>query len=295
MPEALTFIYLNMKYLLLLLLSVVFYQGAAQDLIYLADGSRIDGKVQEVGPEQIIVTENNNTRYLDKREVILIHYHGDEVQIFHNPTRNIVSDKDVKTAPAALTGSPSNLVSLNTLGLVNGDLMAFYERLAKNRKIGLGLFGGYNFNPLVNGVFNFFIYPLHNAKKQGDLGAFFNYYPRSFTRKRSYYYGISLKYTPIKFTSVAENSVTTGTLVTTNLVFTPAQGRQVAVMMHLGHHRQINTKLYVRTMAGLGFFRLTDEYKKQFNYLLNKNAVGPPVEFTALPKLFFAFHVGYIF
>jgi hypothetical protein len=285
-----------MKWSLFLLMLAAFVIGSAQDGVYLVDGSLIKGKVIEVGIEEIIVRENDLTRIIDKRKVLLIHYQNGSAEVYSSPQKDLVLSNGAKKQPPSLPRqNTQNLLSFNMLGLANADLMFFYERLFFAKKMGLGAVAGYNFNPHVNYSINTYMAPLANPKKHGDLGLFVNFYRKPLGEGRTSFFGFSLKYTPISFTSVLENSVTTGTLVTTNLVFTPGQGRQVAVLFHFGKHRQITEQFFVRTMIGIGFFRLTGEYKTQYNYMLNKNSQLPPVEFNVLPKLFVSLNAGYSF
>ena len=270
--------------------------GSAQDAVYLTDGSMVLGKVQEVGIDEVIIRENDQTRILAKQKVLLIHYKNGTSEAFTLPEKDVVLLKG-GTSPA-VSGSPEtneNLLSFNMLGLVNADLMFFYERLLFTKKIGLGAFAGYNFNPRVNYALNTYMAPLTNPKKHGDLGVFINVYRKRPGEGRTGFFGLSLKYTPLSFTSVLENSVTTGTLVTTNVVFTPSEGKQLSLLFHFGKHRQITEKFFVRTMIGLGFFKLTGEYKSQYNYSYNKVSQLPPVEFSVLPKIFVALNAGYSF
>lgn len=285
-----------MQWRLLLLLILAFLTGRAQDKVYLTNGSLLDGKVLEVGLENLILQQGESTQVVPKLQVVLVHYRNGITETYNAPERDVVVTRPGDSRPPTVSpDNTQNMVSFNMLGLVNADLMFFYERLLPGKKVGIGALAGYNFNPHVNATFNTYMAPLTNAKKQGDLGLFINFYRKPLGEKRNTFFGFSVKYTPIKFTSVIENSVTTGTLVTKNIILTPSEGKQVATLFHLGKHFQITQQFFLRGMAGIGLFKLTGEYRTQFNYMQNKNTNLPPVEITVLPKIFLSFHAGYCF
>ena len=266
----------------------------AQDRVYLMDGRERAGQLRQVGPDSVLLSTVNGLERYSMGEVVLLRYGNGEVQLLNDPGQDQLysaAGSNIAQRSIERPEPGNNLVAFNAAGIVNSDITFSYERLVLDRAVGLGGFSGFNFNGH-SSLLNAYIFPLHNSKKVMDAGIYINHYRRQFERPRTFYYGFMLKYSFFRFTALSEASVTSGSVTTTNINYSPATGSQLAFMFSLGRHRQITEKFYVRSLYSFGFFNLKGEYARQYNYFFNQN-VPTPVRITTLPKVFIGFFVGY--
>ncbi|MDI1354319.1 MAG: hypothetical protein PSX36_05355 [bacterium] len=288
------------NYFLILFFLLVGF-NKAQDRIYFLDGKRVEGHVEEIGPEDVIIRINpyepgeSNLKF-PVSDILLIEYKNGKFELFNAATKNSIftpqdqhQQRIVKSTEAV---TYYNMTYLNTLALCNSDISLFYERLNPTKKIGIGVMTAYNFNKYA-GVQNINIAILNDPKKNYDLGAFCNFYPAHFRRKTTTSFGVLMKYMNFSFSSVTEEK--SGTSST--LVYTPANGYQMATMFTFGTHTNITKDFFIKTSVGLGGFTLRGTYKQQYNYILNQNRAAntPEINSSFLLKAYLSFNVGYNF
>lgn len=265
----------------------------AQERVYLSSGQVIEGKVEEVGPELLIINVKGDFIAIPVSSLVLVHYRNNEIQVFSPPEKDQVYYTNGAAPAPDQDKTGNNLFSFNALALTNSDVAFSFERLLGEKNLGVGAYGGYNFNS-VTSAYNAYLFQLHNSKKTGDLCVFANYYKRQFKKPRTFYYGVLVKYSQVKFSSVIESAVTSGTITTSNITYKPATGHQLSFLLTMGHHRQLGRHLYLRSLLGFGFFNLKGELGRQYNYIFNRTRQFPVVT-TTLPKLFAGLFIGYRF
>lgn len=293
-----------MKRLLAYLFFSVGFVAAAQDKIYLLDGSCRIAKVLEIAPDYITIvplSESgapfiNSNETIQKNTVLLVEYKNGTIEVYNKPDKTTAytsnTTKTIREKKDAGNVSLFNLASLNTLALCNSDITGFFERLVQNKKLGFGAMASYNFNKYVTAP-NSFMFILNNAKKNYDVGIFANFYPAHFKRRTTFSMGLMIKYTSFNFSSIIEEKIGTAT----NIKYVASKGDQLATIVTIGTHRYLSKNFFVKTLAGIGVFRLKGDYKQQFNYLSNKeNKPGDPVyNYNFLPKIYLGLNFGYNF
>jgi len=285
-----------MKFWYLYLFLALGLLAKAQDKLYLLDGSKKLVKILEIGLEEVTYSELsesgapfiNERSIVPRNNILLIEYKNGTVEIFNRPEKNsVTTSQGLVSKPLKKTENTptnSNLIYLNTLAMCNADIALFYEHILPSKKLGIGIMAAYNFNQYAN-LANLFIAILNNGKKNYDVGGFFNYYPSAFKRRTTISYGLMIKYTALSF------SKNTGT--STNIIYTPASGGQLATMFTFGTHNLLSKNMFLRTQIGLGGFFLKGDYEKEYNEILNDQAAGTPVTYNFLPKLYLGLNLGF--
>ncbi|MEO6304417.1 MAG: hypothetical protein ABIP51_14725 [Bacteroidia bacterium] len=274
----------------------------SQDKIYFLDGTTRTGKVTEIRSQQIVIKENYENTEIPRSAVLLIEFSDGSTEIINIPEENITANIDKKEN--FHFKQPKNEIynynqaSINSLALCNADVTAFYERILSTKKIGLGLIGSYNFNLNANGI-NSFIAVLANAKKNYDLGAFINLYTGRAEKRTRFYYGMMIKYTSFNFTTVKEDSSKVGNAYSVTTNYKAAKGHQLATIFTIGTSTDITRNFFIKTIFGIGAFKLHGDYKEQYNRELNKQsnqASGSntaPLNVKFLPKFYFGINLGF--
>jgi hypothetical protein len=271
--------------------------GHAQDKVIFTDGSSRTGTVQEILPDEVILAIAEGTVSVARNTIVLITYRNGLVDHLNTPPADVVylpagtaSEKSRSDQAAEET---VNFLSVNSLALVNADFTVLYERLFFGRQAGAGVIGGFNFNPRVT-LYNVFLYPLAEAKKNYDAGAFFNFYPGGLGAKNRFYGGLMVKYTSFRFQSLREDTLLAGNQLSIQTSYSPSSGSQLATLFTFGTHSSLGSGVYVRTLFGLGGFTLRGDYKEQFNYMLRRGAdVNDPVyHYSFVPKIYLGLNFG---
>ena len=292
-----------MKKTLLYSLFILCFVSKAQDKVYLMNGDCKTVKVLEIAPDYIIVvplSESgapfiNSNESIPTSEVVLIQYKSSLVEVYNNPKKTLIKNSTGTTRKNDQKEQQEfayNFVSINTLALCNADLSFFFEHLSQSKKIGYGIMAAYNFNNHVTFP-NLFIGILHNAKKNYDFGAFFDFYPGHFRRKTTFYMGSLIKYTSFSFSKATEETTGTSTVIK----YTPESSSQLSFLFNVGFHTNLKNNFFFRPMAGIGFFPLTGVFKQQYNYLINREADpnSTPINYSLLPKIYLGLNIGFSF
>jgi hypothetical protein len=265
--------------------------ATAQDRLYFTNGDCIDGKVTEVTPETVKIISTAERSIIYKYEILLIEYQNGLVELYTAPSKNAVfTSGRVQPNNIQTENSPvpalDNFGSVNTLALTNADISVFFEHLNRQKSLGFGIMGAYNFNPYAS-LQNAFIAILSNAKKQYDIGAFANLYPLNLSEKTSFYYGLMLKYTSFRFTRLAD------TLSSNLISYKHETGSQLATIFTIGTHTSLQGHFFMKTMAGIGGFNMHGSYREEFNTVISKNSTPTHIKF--LPKFYFGINFGFNF
>ncbi len=255
------------------------------------------GKVTEITPEYIALKSDSGIVEFERSGILLIEFKNGKFEKINEAEKDVTAAADKREnfhfKQAAKELYSYNRVSINSLALCNSDIAAFYERMLPKKKIGLGVMGAYNFNLYVNAT-NAFIAVLANAKKNYDAGAFINFYPARFEKRTFMHIGMMIKYTSFNFTSARTDSVKVANVYAVTTTYKASKGSQVATIFTIGSHTDITKNFFIKTIFGLGGFRLKGDYKEQFNLELNKaNTNGEKLTSNSLPKLYLGINLGF--
>jgi len=266
-----------------------------QDKIFFLDGSTKTGKVTAITPEFIVLKTDSVVTEFPRSLVLLIEFKNGKFEKINDPQKEVTASADKKEnfhfKQASTELYSYNHASINSLALCNADISAFYERILPSKKMGLGLMGAYNFNLNANGI-NTFIAVLANSKKNYDMGGFVNFYSALSEKRTTAYVGMMIKYTSFNFTSVKEDSILVGGSYAKSTSYKASQGRQLATIFTFGSHTDVTKNFFVKTIFGLGIFKLRGDYKEQFNIELNKGS-SEKLEYNFLPKFYFGINFGF--
>jgi hypothetical protein len=277
----------------LFILAFVFVGLKAQDKIYFLNGSSKNCKVEAVTPDHLELTCEGSSQIISKQEIILTRYANGSVDVFTFPKEEQIFQPGIEAKPkASLSSYRPNYASLNSLALCNSDISVFYEYLSGNKLFGVGVMGAYNFN-LSTTFQNLFITVLNSPKKNYDLGITFNVYPVNFSKDLALYFGIMLKYTDFSFTKTLIDSSASGGGNGYTVRYLPAKGFQLATLLTAGTHTWLSDHFFLRTLAGIGLFRLRGDYREQFNQSFGGG--GQSGNITTLPKIYLGVNFGFNF
>jgi len=269
-----------------------------QDKVYLLDGSSKTGKIIEISPEYIVL-ESAETVTIGRDKVLMLEFKNGSVELVNLAKESVVfnggESETQRKKDIDKSLSLNNIISINTMALINSDFSVFYERLLFKKQFGVGAMGAYNINPYAS-FQNLFIANLSNAKKNYDLGLFANYYSDEISTETTIHMGVLFKYMNFNFTKVTEEITNNGGNTSVNIKYSPAKGSQLATIFTLGTSTPLSNKVYLKTIIGLGGFNMKGDYKKQHNYFLNKNnAKGTVYNRTFLLKIYLGINLGYNF
>ncbi len=288
-----------MRLAVLFSLFLAFFSLTAQDKIYFLNGKVKTGKILEIASDQIIIKINDNEQTISKYDILLIEFKNGTIELINAPTQNATYDPNLTSDQIDIRKQGSektNFASLNCLALYNADVSLFYEYLTKNKIIGLGVMGAYNFN-LTTTLPNLFLANLHNTKKNYDLGGTINLYTDNLQEGTCIYFGVMAKYTDFSFDKVKRDSTTAGGVTSVNVSYSTTNGHQFSILFTGGTHSVLSDQFYLKTLAGLGAFKLTGDFKEEYNGVINGNLKtgSAPVNYNFLPKLYLGINIGFNF
>ena len=278
----------------------------SQDKIFYTNGVSKNVSVKEINPENIIIETDSTTETILKEDVMLIEYKNGSIDVFNSPKDSkIINLNSLQKNNMHLQSKIAfnyNFISFNSLALGNADASVFYEHISKNKKIGLGVMGAYNFNSYSNNP-NLFITILNNAKKNYDFGIYCNFYRKTFSKKTTFCYGILFKQTNFSFNLLTEDTVKTSNSTYINVNYKYTKGNQFATIFNIGTHTTILPNFFIKTLIGVGVFKLRGDYKTEFNYEINKNnnsnnsnnKSAEKLNVNFLPKLYMGLNIGFAF
>jgi hypothetical protein len=242
---------------LFLLLGIAFC-AQAQDMVYTIAGNKFQAKVTEVNTTDVKYKDFSNlegpTYVISKREVVLIRYSDGFTQIINeNPPALLPKSDEGKKTPArpGMDGKKpmnlyylnKNLISINALALMNGDVTLLYDRELLDSRLCLTFMGGYNFNPNTGPLNAIIRDSWLQSKKNYDLGLGISFMPRN-TRRAQYFVGLLGKYMSYDY---EENSI-----VNNQSVLTKKTGSQLAVMINNGWVFRVTPTLNMKFFAAIG-------------------------------------------
>lgn len=273
-----------MKALLSFLLLVVAMTCArAQDIVYTISGNKIQANVTEVNTTDVKYKDFSNpegpTYVISKREVVLVLYRDGSTQIVNdNPpplspkTTEDKASRLPEKKPLNLYYLSKNLLSINALALMNGDVTLLYDRELLDSRLCLTFLGGYNFNPNTGPLNAVVRSSWLQSKKNYDAGLGISFMPRN-TRRAQYFVGLLGKYMSFDF---VDNEI-----VNNQSVLTKKTGSQLSVMINNGWVFRITPSLNMKFFAAIGMptysHTLTDE------------------SLQMIPKAYFGYCFGYRF
>lgn len=255
----------------------------AQDFIFTISGSKFPAKVVEVNTNDVKYKDFSNlegpTYVISKREVVLIRYSNGYVQIINdNPPAlqpKTETEKAVKLPekkPLNLYYLSKNMISINALALMNGDLTLLYDRELLDSRLCVTVLGGYNFNPNTGPLNAVVRSSWLQSKKNYDAGLGISFMPRN-TQRAQYFVGLLGKYMSFNF---EENEI-----INNQSVLTKKTGSQIAVMINNGWVFRITPTLNMKFFAAIGL--------PSYSHALTDNSL------KSIPKAYFGYCFGYRF
>lgn len=259
----------------------------AQDVIYTISGSKFQAKVTEVNTTDVKYKDFANlegpTYVISKREVVLIRYSDGFTQIVNdNPPALLPKSSEEKTTPARpgmaekkplnLYYLNKNLISINAMALMNGDVTLLYDRELLDSRLCLTFLGGYNFNPNTGPLNAVIRDSWLQSKKNYDVGLGISFMPRN-TRRAQYFVGLLGKYMSYNY---EENAI-----INNQSVLTKKTGSQLAVMINNGWVFRITPNLNMKFFAAIG--------------IPSYSAPLTNPDLKVIPKAYFGYCFGYRF
>lgn len=179
----------------------------SQDMIYTTSGNKFQARVVEINSNEVKYKDFSNldgpTYVITRQDVVLISYQNGTTEIVNpNPpsyspnktATDYATKKPEHKNPNELYYTGKNMLSLNALALMNGDLALFYDRDLLQDKLGITAMGSYNFNGHINQGLNLIVDNLYpNSKKKFDAGLGVNFFPSNRGRAQ-YFVGVMAKY-----------------------------------------------------------------------------------------------------
>lgn len=168
----------------------------AQDIMYKTDGTKDSVKVEEVTPDEIVYRKYHRAESplyrIKKNTVLLIEYADGSIEVYNGQSQPVSNSvRPVEDYPVL----GRNIISLNYLNILNGNLHLGYERIAKTGflgvklsvnagvdDVGTDLLAYYrvftsgldlNFYPTGQGKIRYFLGP---AFRMGIVRDYYNYY-----------------------------------------------------------------------------------------------------------------------
>ena len=287
-----------MKYLVSYTFILLTFLLKSQDKIYLVNGETKTGTLTKLGEEFITIkTSIIDSTEIHKSSILVIEFENGKVQKINAAEKDVLIK--VSESPEINFNLPAkadvfcNDISINTLAFCNADFSAFYERFVFHEKIGLGVMGSYNFNTRAT-VLNSFIALLNNGKKNYDLGGFINFYPLEFEKNHFLHFGIMYKYMTFSYSSIKLTNNIGGNQGAAISTYSSAKGFQSATMLTTGSYSRFNNNFFIKTIFGLGTFKLKNDYLEQYNLLSNNNKNNAQSNTTyILPKMYIGINLGF--
>lgn len=280
---------------------IFFYIGlcgicSAQDILYTTYGTKLKSKVLEINAEEIKYKSFSNpegpTYVIAKSDIIFIQYANGTSEILnYNPksfepilNATITPTSKNKLTPKVKTTNlrymNNHLISINALGLANGDATIIYDHELFKSKLAVSVLGSINFNSRMNAINMYINETKVNAKKNYDVGFGINYMPNN-VKKVQYFVGFLGKYMSYNYKEVIDTS-------NNQKIFTSASANQIALMVTNGWLFRISPFFNFKIFASIG---------KQINSTslerIEKN--GDKTNFSNSPKMYLGYCFGYRF
>jgi hypothetical protein len=292
-----------MRSVFTLLFITFFLFSRGQDKLFYLDGTAKKCKVLSVNSEVVqLIDENGYESMIARSYIMMIEYKNGFIDIFNypqddseiQPTNNETMDSPQKNLRSSQF--KHSYASFNTLALANADISGFYEYRPQGLPIMIGIMGAYNFN-IRSTVQNNYISVLSNGKKNYDIGATFNYLPESGDEdEEKIYIGAMVKYTDLSFDIITIDSAGTPGAKTQVLTYTKSKGSQLAFMATTSYQLNFGEGFFMRGIFGFGGFKLTGDYRKEYNYNANKDRkANEKFDAQYRPKIYLGVNVGFNF
>jgi hypothetical protein len=287
---------------LLFIIFLLFSKG--QDKLFYLDGTSKKCKVLSVNSEVVqLIDENGYESMIARSYIMMIEYKNGFIDVFNYPQ----DDSEIQPANGENIDAPKkdlrssqfkhSYASINTLALTNADISGFYEYRPRDLPIMIGIMGAYNFN-IRSTIQNNYINILANGKKNYDIGVTFNYLPESGDEdEEKIYIGAMAKYTDISFDVITIDSAGAPGSKTQILTYSKSKGSQLAFMATTSYQLHFGDGFFMRGIFGFGGFKLTGDYRKEYNYYANKNLQPAEQYHEAIyrPKIYLGVNVGFNF
>lgn len=158
-----------------------------QDILYKKDGSKDSVIVEEINPTEVVYKKfhrpDGPLYRVPKSQILLIEYKDGAIDVFDGAPNLTSEEKRAAEKQAFVEKLGRNIISINYLNLLNGNLHLGYERISKDGVIGLRYSFNYNIDDVESDIlaylrlwstgFDLNIYPTGQGKIKYYLGPSF--------------------------------------------------------------------------------------------------------------------------
>ncbi|MBS1651110.1 MAG: hypothetical protein JSU07_03790 [Bacteroidetes bacterium] len=267
----------------LIFLSITKLYG--QDNVYTTNGNKIIATVSEVLDSTVVLGTGNKHQKINKSTILLIEYANGIIELY-NTSEKEMALQHVHKKNRFSDSIKTNLFSLNTLMICNGDIELAAEKLLLTRKLGLGVFGNYSFNKYT-GFMNAMLLLLSKAHKTYDFGAYLNLYFNPKNPKNLFGCGLNTQYTGFNFTSILSSQ-------NQNFIYQAKNAFFISNTVNLNYTHFLIRDLFIRFSGELGITYLNSTCKEDFNFRIYRNT-GYSYNTNVLPMLKLNINIGFKF
>lgn len=301
------------SYLFCIILSLLIVSGSlfGQDIIYKTDGTKLNGQVTEITPDEIKYKSAENptgpTYVIAKENVLLLEYKNGTIEYITKDPKTVIPGKESNEEAETKNGSAvkpkkpdndilflnKNTLLLNGAALANADITFLYDREFLDGHLSLTALAGYNFNLHATWP-NMFIGRLDNAKKLYDFGLGVNLYPITGNRTQ-YYMGLLVKYMNYTYKREVQVPQVINGNTFYSYEFQDASSYQVSTLFVNGIQVRLTPTFNYKIFLGLGGFNAYgDLYDKLNSNSSNGNGSTSP-GIKTWPKMYIGTCFGYRF
>lgn len=218
--------------LFVLLSSTVF----GQDILYKKDGTKDSVIVEEVNPTEVVYKKfsrpDGPLYRLPKSQILLIEYKDGAIDVFDGAQTLTDDEKRVAEKKAFAEKLGLNIISINYLNLLNGNIQLGYERIMGDGMVGLKYSFNYNIEDVETDILNYL--------RLWSTGLDLNLYPTG-QGKIKYFLGPSFR------VGVARDNFTGRSTLKDYNYF--------SIFFSNGFYAQPTKSLYLGMQAGIGMAR----------------------------------------
>ncbi len=232
------------KILLLFVVVLLSYTAYGQDIMYKKDGTKDSVIVKEVTPIEIVYKRYRRpegpTYRIYKSKILLIEYADGTVEVYNNtPTATNGNVKNTVNNDTFTHKLGRNIISINYLHILNGNIHLGYERITKNGIAGLKLSVNFNVDNVDSDILTY--------QRDFTTGLDLNLYPTG-QGKIKYFLGPSFR---VGTVSERYNSRTRGDVIDYYNYF--------GVFFNNGFNIQPTQNLYLGFQGALGIGRFNSQ------------------------------------
>jgi hypothetical protein len=205
---------------LLILLLLLVSSAFGQDIIYTANGDKIEVKVVSVNPENVLYEiygeEAGESKTILKKDILVITYENGKYEVFYNTN---VEEENPDQNPFA-KNTKRHLVSIDAISILIDRFSVAYEHISEKGYFGFKV-------PVFAGFSDY------RTRELYGVGIDFKYYPGGQGGVR-YFLGPSLRSVAKRSSNTLAREYTGGIYIQNGVLFQPASSINVSISFGLG-------------------------------------------------------------